>query len=293
MADPQQRRRVDSQEASARKRRDVVHTGTGHSGTTLTCYLLNKLSDTVALSEPISPGKFADALPDLDAVARGVEGFYRRMRRMALKNGVVKSKHVGGVVPDNQKGNVDGERRRVVEKGRIPVGKDLSPDFQLVVKQPGLFTALLPVLVERFPCYAIVRNPLPVLASVDSVTGRPTGVPATARYDPELARRLEAAKDPVDAHLRRLDFHFARYLELLPPEHLFRDEDLVASGGRALAVINARAEELDEPLESRNLNPLYAPERMRELGQRLLASEGAYWRVYTREGVEELLQGMD
>lgn len=283
---------MDAQEASTWQRRDVVLTGTGHSGTTLTCHLLNKLSDTVALSEPISPGKFADALPNLDAVAQGVEGFYSRMRRMALKKGVVKSKHLGGVVPDNPKGLVDGERRRIVEKGNIPVGKDLSPDFQLVIKQPGLFTALLPVLLARFPCYAIVRNPLPILASVDSITSRLPGVPATAKYDPELIRRYEIAKDPVDAHLRRLDFHFARYLDLLPPDHLLRYEDLVASGGRALAVINPRAEELDEPLESRNLNPLYAAERMSELGQRLLASEGAYWRVYKREDVEELLEQM-
>lgn len=38
--------------------RNIVLTGPGRSGTTLTCYLLNMLPDTVALSEPIAPGRY-------------------------------------------------------------------------------------------------------------------------------------------------------------------------------------------------------------------------------------------
>src|SRR5215213_2301338 len=52
---------------------------------------------------------------------------------------------------------------------------------------------------------------------------------------------------------------------------------LVASGGRALSVINPEAIRLDEPLQSRNSNPLYDPEGMLCIGERLLKSEGAYW----------------
>ena len=44
--------------------RNIVLTGPGRSGTTLTCFLLNKLPDTVALSEPIAPGKYANRMPD-------------------------------------------------------------------------------------------------------------------------------------------------------------------------------------------------------------------------------------
>ena len=54
-------------------------------------------------------------------------------------------------------------------KGKISIDKELARDFFLVVKQPALFSALLPVLAQRFPCYAIVRNPLSVLASWNSV----------------------------------------------------------------------------------------------------------------------------
>ena len=48
--------------------RNIVLTGLGRSGTTLTCHLLNKLPDTVALAEPIAPGKFEDLMPDIEAV---------------------------------------------------------------------------------------------------------------------------------------------------------------------------------------------------------------------------------
>ena len=39
----------------------------------------------------------------------------------------------------------------------------------------------------------------------------------------------------------------------------------------------------------RNLNPLYDRDEMLRLGERLLASEGAYWRFYPKKSVEGLL----
>jgi len=113
--------------------RNIVLTGPGRSGTTLTCYLLNKLPNTVALSEAIDPEQYANRMPDHEAVADGIEEFYRSMRQGALKRGIVISKHVGGKVPDNTKGTVGGVRQRIAEKGWIPVGKDLDPDFYLAI----------------------------------------------------------------------------------------------------------------------------------------------------------------
>lgn len=51
-------------------------------------------------------------------------------------------------------------RDNVMEKGKVEVRKDLEHDFDLVVKHLTMFTALLPALVERFPCYVTIRNPL-------------------------------------------------------------------------------------------------------------------------------------
>ncbi len=269
---------------------NVVITGTGRSGTTLVCHLLNKLPNTIALSEPIAPGKFANRLPDHEAVCDGIELYYRRTRRMARREGFV-SKHVGGVVPDNTKGEIGGVRRRIAEKGKIRVGKKLQPGFVLAIKDVGMFTALLSTLSERFPCYAIVRNPLSVMASAGSIQNnrQRKNPPALKRYNPELLAPNKDIKDRVERRLLRFHLVFEHYQRELPPGHIIRYEDLVASGGRALKVIVPAAGELDEPLESKNLNPLYNRDEMLRLGERLLQSKGAYWDFYTRESVEEML----
>jgi hypothetical protein len=276
-----------------RPERNIVLTGPGRSGTTLACHLLNKLPDALALAEPIAPRKFEHLMPDVEAVCEGIERFYRRMRRTALTRGTVISKHVGGLVPDNTMAVVDGTRQNVAEWGEIATGKELKPGFYLAVKQPGLFTALLPVLVQRFSCYAIVRNPLAKLASGSTLMGRKRArpkPPAGPRYDPDLAALLKGAdSDPSGQKLVILDYYFGRYAEYLPPEHVVRYEDIVRSGGKALGVVVPSAELLDEPLELRNLNPLYDRDEMLRIGERLLASEGAYWLYYSRESVEALL----
>ena len=143
------------------RKRNIVLTGLPRSGTSLTCSLLDKAPNTVALNAPITPGRFAELLPDLDAVADGIEQYFRRARRRIHKEGVAISKHAGGQIADNAYGRPDAEGRRksVLEKGKISVHKELDDRFFLVIKQPGLFTAMLPQLAARLPCYALVRNP--------------------------------------------------------------------------------------------------------------------------------------
>jgi len=282
------------------KDKNIVLTGPGRSGTTLTCFLLNKLPNAVALSEPIAPGKYADRMPDREAVVDGIEDFYRDMRKMALGQGLVVSKHVGGMVPDNTKGMKDGVRQRIAEKGKIPVGKELEPDFYLAIKQPGLFTALLPVLAKRFSCFAIVRNPLAIVASTSTLQNKrrknPAAKRAKRRYDPELGSRLEENKregaDRVGQRLLRLHYTFERYQQVLPENHILRYEDICSSHGKALEVIVPTARELDEPLENKNLNPLYPRDKTLRFGERLLESEGAYWNFYSREDAEEIMNGL-
>jgi hypothetical protein len=302
---------------SKAKDRNIVLTGPGRSGTTLTCFLLNKLPDTVALSEPISPGRYANRMPDYEDVADGIEEYYRDMRKMALREGLVVSKHVGGMVPDNSKGMKDGVRQRIADKGQIPVGKDLQRDFYLAIKQPGMFTALLPTLVKRFPCFAIIRNPLAIMLSTSTLqkpgNKRRKGRSAKAgsqqsnnkrrrsrsakiTYDPQLGERLGESRkegaDKIDQRLLRLHYTFERYQESLPGSHIIRYEDICSSRGKALEVIVPAAGGLDEPLENKNLNPLYPRDKVFRFGEKLLESEGAYWNFYSREDVEEIINGL-
>jgi hypothetical protein len=74
----------------------------------------------------------------------------------------------------------------------------------------------------------------------------------------------------------KFDAYFDRYQKVLPREHILRYEDIASSGGRALKIIHPAALELDEPLEFKNLNPLYDRREMLRLGERLLESEGTY-----------------
>lgn len=304
--------------------RNIVLTGPGRSGTTLTCYLLNKLPNTVALSEAIDPKQYAKRMPDTEAVADGIEEFYLYMRRRALKRGMVISKHVGGKVPDNTKGMKEGVRQRIAEKGWIEVGKDLSPDFYLAIKQPNMFTALLPTLVKRFPCFAIIRNPLAIMLSTSTLQ-QPKDAPASTSekvravmrnpraivlsksgrkspgakvtYDPYLGERLEKHKregaDKIGQQLLRLHYSFERYQQYLPESHVLRYEDICGSRGKALEVIVPDAGDFDEPLENKNLNPLYPRRKVLRFGERLLESEGAYWDFYTRESVREIMEGLE
>lgn len=195
-----------------------------------------------------------------------MERYFRRVRRKISSKGTAFSKHVGGEPSDATFGRpgTDGVRRPILQKGEIAVGKDLGPDFFLVIKHPALFTALLPNLVDRLTCHAKVRNPLAVLASRSSL-GRDeesaTALPRVLRmYDDDLSREIDAM-----------------------------DGDIVASRGKVLSTIVPAAKDLDEPLESRNLSELYDREGMLRIGERLLRSEGAYWRFYTKESVENLL----
>jgi hypothetical protein len=282
------------------KDRNIVLTGPGRSGTTLTCFLLNKLPDAVALSEPISPGKYADRMPDQEAVVDGIEEYYRDMRKMALVEGLVISKHSGGMVPANSKGMKDGVRQRIVDKGKISVGKDLSPDFYLAIKQPGMFTALLPTLAKRFPSFAIIRNPLAIMLSTSTLqkpnNRRRKSRAAKVRYDPRLGERLQENRkegaDKIGQRLLRLHYTFEQYQQILPETHILRYEDICSTSGKALKVIVPSAEGLDEPLENKNLNPLYPRDKVFRLGERLLESEGAYWNFYSREDVEEIMNGL-
>jgi hypothetical protein len=279
------------------RKRNVVLTGMARSGTSLTCSLLDKAPNTVALNEPITPGRFAELLPDLDAVADGIEQYFRRARRRIRKEGVAISKHTGGQIADNSFGRPDAEGRRksVLEKGKISVRKELDDRFFLVIKQPGLFTAMLPQLAARLPCYALVRNPLAVLASrlslgrsVATSNREPTS--AALRYDEALRRRMaEVERGSVEWKLGMMSWACERFASELPEQNVIRYEDIVDSGGRVLAVISPAAEQLDEPLASRNLSELYDRETMLRLGERLLESDGAYWHFYSREEVEELL----
>jgi hypothetical protein len=89
----------------------------------------------------------------------------------------------------------------------------------------------------------------------------------------------------VERQIKLLTLLFARVARSLDAPYVIRYEDLVSSGGHALAPVASSATGLSVPLQisaPRGVDPGL----LEELRRRLLACEGDYWRYYARSDVE-------
>ena len=272
---------------------NVLLTGVPRSGTTLTCHLLNKLPDTVALHEPMRIKKFVGC-ESFEDIRQVVERFCDEQRTSIHERKRAISRNVAGAVPDNPFGAVSSEaglRQSIDSKDEIVIDKKLSRDFMLVIKHNAAFSSLLQGLVEGYPVYSIIRNPLAVLASWGSVDSGPQSGHANAaeRLDPNLRAKLADIDDELDRQIYLLDWFYGKFRRYLPEQSIIRYESLIESGGKVLSVMRPEAAKLGEPMENRNTNKLYDYQRMIRIGERLLKCEGAYWEFYSKGSVERLL----
>jgi hypothetical protein len=274
--------------------RNVLITGTPRSGTTLLCSLLNKLPDTVALHEPMNVWEFPKC-PDADAIADVIERFCTETRKSLLEKGVAVSKHVGGLIPDNvaaDQVNRSGTRLRHTEHGPVRIEKPLSNDFALAIKHPVAFTALLGTLSKRFECVAIVRNPLSMLASWNSLAWlnvKNGHAPIGEKLDAQLQQDLADQPDVFERQIHILEWFYRRFREFLPERAIVKYETLIETRGRELGNFFPNAAALDENLTSKNVNKFYDRALMVELGEKLLGRSGVIWDFYSKEDVEKLM----
>ena len=274
--------------------RNVLITGTPRSGTTLLCSLLNKVPDVVALHEPMNVWEFPNC-NDAAAVADVIERFCAESRTSLREHGYALSKHVKGNIPDNvaaDQVNQKGTRLRHTEHGKVFVEKPLTANFDLAIKHPVAFTALLETLSKRFECYAIVRNPLATLASWNSLAWlnvKDGHAPIGEKLDAELQRHLAAEPDAIERQLYILEWFYRRFRAFLPDRSMVRYEDLIESRGQELAKFFPGAAALDENLSSKNVNKFYDRPLMLDLGERLLRRSGVIWDYYSKKDVEKLM----
>ena len=206
----------------------ILLTGLPRSGTTLTCSLLNECPDVVALAEPIQLERHGDRALAVEEIA----AFADAMRRRALDEGVVVSKHVNGVISDNfaePPSSGSAKRKVLAMHGEVPIGKRLSADFQLFIKHPAEFTALADLLTPRFKLFALVRNPLDVLAAWQTVE-MPVGrghMPMAEAFAPGLAARQAGIPDCLERQVALMEWLLGIYARL-PPERVIRYEDMIA-----------------------------------------------------------------
>ncbi len=205
----------------------LLLTGLPRSGTTLTGALLNRLPDVLAISESIVFG----GLDTPQEALRTISGFIQGVRETALKDGIAPTKTDGDWTSDNFVGppKTDGGiRKRAGAVQALAIGKALSPDFLLCIKQPALFTALASELAKQYPLAAIIRSPLAVLASWQTVDfhiqdGR---MPQAERLDPELGARLSSIENRLERQVELIGWFLSTYAKL-PEPRVFRYEDLV------------------------------------------------------------------
>lgn len=260
--------------------------GVPRSGTSLCCRLADGAPDTVALSEPIDPGAF-DGLQDAEEAGARIREFAAAIRRRILREGTARSVQVDGRLDDDRvtaARGAAGLRGPRGGPGMLRVEKPLSAGFTLLIKHNALFAALLGTLARTFPVLALVRNPVAVLASWQTVDlpvqrGR---IPAGERFDAGLRRRLDGESDTLRRQLVVLDWFFARFRTHLPRERVLRYEDLVASGGRTLFRHLQADSVAPQALRSRNANVLYESTMVDALLAALLQEDGA-WRSHYSE----------
>ena len=275
------------------KNNNIILAGVARSGSTLSCHLLNKLPDTVALHEPIHP----HLVPlDLESHTIGyVQDFFNEQRSSILNKGIAKSKSKNGKVPDNPMGGVDektGKRIRVLDGSEIKVAKSLDENFNLVIKQPGLFTGMLSVFNQDFPCYATIRNPLAVLGSWNTVDMAVTDghAPAAEQCDPSLKASLAAEPDRFNRQVLLLSWYYEQFFKYVKQNNIIYYEEVIVTGGKALSCISPSASCLDEKLMSKNNNYLYDSSIKDQLASHLLNFDGFYWKYYSRKEVGSLIK---
>ena len=270
--------------------------GVPRSGTSLCCRLAGALPDTVALSEPIRRRAFGGMDTPQGACAR-IGEYVEQARARILAERRAPSVQVDGRLDDNRTASRRtgaGLRRLRGEWGEIAIDKPLSANFTLLIKHNALFAALLPRLTASFPCLALVRNPLSVLASWQTVDlpvnrGR---IPAGEELDQDLHRALEREPEVLRRQLVVLDWFFARFHAHLDPRDIIRYEDVVESGGMALFRRLGHADARPVDLTSRNRSALYDEAMIDTLLAALLDRGGHWTRFYGCEDCERVADGI-
>jgi hypothetical protein len=246
--------------------------------------------------EPMTPSDFEPA-KGRSAAVELIRQFAANTRTQALTQGEVISRQKDGVIPENPVSYEvasSGLRQPQTVQGTVCISNQVqNSDFTLVIKHNALFTALLPELQTVFPVYGIVRNPLSVLASWNSVAlpvndGR---IPAGEMYSPELADLLADTPGRIERQLHILEWfcqNFARDL----PNRILRYEDFVADPAVIGYSLSLSSPYKGSVQTRTSRNDAYDLVLMEQLYRRLMRFGDAIWEFYSRDQITELMESI-
>lgn len=271
--------------------RNIILTGIPRSGTTLTCSLLNAIPNTLALVEPLHMPSFnqcANATQRYDYLVQ----YFSKLRNDIADKNAISILDIEGDGTNTFQYNDQGARQTHIKGHRSQyITKELDQNFTLLIKHPNIFSALLSELKKHWECYALVRNPLSVLASWESLAHPLSSghAPMAELYDPQLQQMLASEPDKLVRQLLLINWYFASYMREVMPERIVRYEDIVASSGAALQIIMPDAH-FNEPLQSYNQRKVYNKSYMAQMAKLLLADTHQAWRnFYTEQDILDQL----
>jgi len=248
----------------------------------------------VALHEPVGMDVF-DGITDASEACDLITQFALDSHNSLLLEGTASSKQIDGKIPTNpieEERHNGSLRREQVEPGKIDIQTTIDSNFILVIKHNALFTAMLPQLIQTFNCYAVIRNPLAILASWNTVDlpvniGR---IPAGERFAPGLTQELDCTDNVVDRQLLVLSWFFDQFLEHIPGDNIFRYESIIETRGACLSKLTNNQHRDLPILQNKNTNPIYNSETMLRLYKKLSESDGQYWSFYNQGDIDALIE---
>lgn len=266
--------------------KNIILTGPPRSGTTLTCNLLNKLPNVVALHEPMNLKLFLDKKEGL----KNTIEFFEKMRTMIDEEGFAISKVKDGVIPTNPFEEGESNRSSIVKKEKFKINKQLSTDFVLIIKQNAHFTFLLNELRNHFPCFSIIRNPLATIASWNSIKAPVSegNLTVLKGLNPLLFEKLNTISN---LFLRQIALYneIVKNYSLLNEKNIIRYEDLITTSGKVLSIITEEATELQVKMINKNEVNNYNFDQMELIANQILRNQGAWREFYSEQEILDTL----
>lgn len=269
---------------------DVVLAAIPRSGSTLACHLLNQSSNCLAMVEPLDMSAFT-ALSGSAQRTAFLEEFFNHIRTQVRDRGEIPTTILEDETNTFTRTGSLGRRSAIRGTHWIRPSQTFADNFTLVVKHPNAFSALIGELKSCFSCYALIRNPLAILASWSTLDHplREGHAPVAEEFDTKLQRTLACTDSALNRQLALLNWYFQQFNKELKADRIIKYENVIETNGAALAKISGSPIIENMQLDSHNQNSLYNTSQLASASAALLKDENnACWNFYTKNEVQQL-----
>jgi hypothetical protein len=271
----------------------LLITGLPRSGTTLTTWIINQAENCVALNEALPVHEW---LPmSREEIKVNLAILLKENRQKILTEKVAIMKQAENSLHTNsfsESTNAFGLRESYFSIGPISIEKYLNQDLLLAVKHNAAFTALMPQLCQTYHFIGIIRNPLAVLLSWQTleIAVKNGMTPIGEGLDTNLKNALADCTSIAEKQWTILNWFFSQFREWLSPSSIIKYEDVIQSNGQNLFKAIKKQSSESISLENKNTNPLYPNVQVRELTELLLDKKGAYMHFYAEQDILQLAE---